>query len=144
MFNSSWNYQNFPIDINHTNEFGMLWFALYYDTVNIFIWILSLKTSSGKKINSGEKFWSQLDFQCWKQFWYNKPTLWNLHMLYLSVAFALVHSSIFALYFSVAWMVHIEIQIWITRIIELGKSHSQMLGKVESGGGLIFKVVLEC
>ena len=24
------------------------------------------------------------------------------------------------------------------------KSHSQMLGKVESGGGSIFKVVLEC
>ena len=24
------------------------------------------------------------------------------------------------------------------------KSHSQMLGKVESGGGPIFKVVLEC
>ena len=23
-------------------------------------------------------------------------------------------------------------------------THSQMLGKVESGGGLIFKVVLEC
>ena len=27
---------------------------------------------------------------------------------------------------------------------ELSMSHSQMLGKVESGGGPIFKVVLEC
>ena len=26
----------------------------------------------------------------------------------------------------------------------LGRTHSQMLGKVESGGGPIFKVVLEC
>ena len=28
--------------------------------------------------------------------------------------------------------------------IEKNMSHSQMLGKVESGGGPIFKVVLEC
>ena len=28
--------------------------------------------------------------------------------------------------------------------LEVHTSHSQMLGKVESGGGPIFKVVLEC
>ena len=31
-----------------------------------------------------------------------------------------------------------------TIILGLYMSHSQMLGKVESGGGPIFKVVLEC
>ena len=29
-------------------------------------------------------------------------------------------------------------------LLNLDMSHSQMLGKVESGGGPIFKVVLEC